>query len=190
MAYNPQNGFLYISDDDADQIFWVNPANPEVKLGQIDVEHLGIEDAEDPEFDPATGNMYVLDGFLTAMFELTPNGNLVRVIDLPAAITDAEGLAYDDARDVFYISSGATNGTIFEVGKDGNLIDTFTLLNGSAYRQPGGGAKPKLKGLELAPSSDPNDGNHKSLYAVDYGVDQVADGRLFELDLGPDFLLT
>ena len=134
--------------------------------------------------------MYVLDGVLSAMFELTPNGNLVRVIDLPTAITDAEGLAYDAARDVFYISSGATNGTIFEVDPDGNLIDTFTLLNSSAYRHPEGGHRPKLKGLELAPSSDPNDGNHKSLYAVDYGVDQVADGRLFELDLGPDFLFT
>jgi hypothetical protein len=190
LAYNPHNGLLYISDDDADQIFWVNPANPGVKLGQIDLEHLGIEDGEDPEFDPDTGHMYVLDGVLTAMFELTADGDLVRVIDLPAEIRDAEGLAYDDARDVFYISSGATSGSIFEVGRDGNLIDTFTLLNNDAYRQPGGGAKPKLKGLELAPSSDPDDGNHMSLYAVDYGSDQVADGRMFELDLGPDTLLS
>jgi hypothetical protein len=188
LAYH--NGRIYISDDDADQIFFVDADNPGVKLGQIDVQHLGIEDAEDPEFDPDTGHMYVADGVLTAMFELTADGDLVRVIDLPTAITDVEAVAYDDARDVFYIASGATSGSIFEVSRNGNLIDTFTLLNGSAYRQPGGGAKPKLKGLELADSSAPNDGDHKSLYAVDYGLDQVADGRMFELDLGPDFLLS
>jgi hypothetical protein len=43
--------------------------------------------------------------------------------------------------------------------------------------------------LELALSSDPNDGNHLSLYAVDYGLDQQNDGRVFEIDLGPDWLL-
>ena len=190
LAYNPHNGFLYISDDDADQFFWVDPANPEVLLGQIDVEHLGIEDAEDPEIDPVTGNIYILDGVLSAMFELTPEGDLVRVVDLPAAITDAEGLTYDAVRDSFYISSGATNGTIFQVDREGTLLATMTLLNGSAYRNPESGIRPKLKGLELAPSSDPNDGNHQSLYAVDYGADQVPDGRLFELDLGPDFLFS
>ena len=39
--------------------------------------------------------------------------------------------------------------------------------------------------LELAPSSDPNDDPGKlSLYVADYGVDQVSDGRLFEINLG------
>jgi len=188
LAYNPSNGFLYISDDDADEIFWVNPADPGVKIGQFDVKRYGITDAEDPEFGPA-GHLYVLDGVTTRMFELTVTGDPVRVIDLPASITDAEGLAYDDARDVFYLSSGKTNGTIFEMDPNGNLIDTFTLLNNDAYRNPAG-HKPKLKGLELAPSSDPSDGSHHlSLYAVDYGADQNADGRLFEIDLGPDSLI-
>ena len=31
--------------------------------------------------------------------------------------------------------------------------------------------------------SDPNDGNEMSLYACDYGADQVLDGRYFEIDL-------
>jgi hypothetical protein len=29
-----------------------------------------------------------------------------------------------------------------------------------------------------------------SLYVADYGVDQVADGRLFEIHLGSDWLLS
>jgi hypothetical protein len=188
LAYH--DGLLYITDDGLDQVFWVDPANPEQKLGQINRGVLGIEGTEEPEFDPDTGHLYVLDRITTRMLELTANGALVRVVDLPTEITDAEGLAYDDARDVFYLSSSATGGTIFEMGKDGTLLDTFTLLNDSAYRHPEGGHSPRLQGLEIAPSSDPNDGDRRSLYAVDYGRDQVADGRLFELDLGPDVLLT
>jgi hypothetical protein len=41
--------------------------------------------------------------------------------------------------------------------------------------------------MELAPSSDPNDGDTMSLYVADYGVDQQNDGRLFEIHLGPDW---
>jgi outer membrane receptor protein involved in Fe transport len=52
------------------------------------------------------------------------------------------------------------------------------------------GGKPKIKGLELALSSDPNDGNTLSLYAADYGADQGNDGRLIEIDLGTGWLIT
>jgi hypothetical protein len=42
----------------------------------------------------------------------------------------------------------------------------------------------KIKGLEYAPSSDPNDGNAMSLYVADYHSDQVNDGHLYEVHLG------
>jgi len=189
LAYNPMNGYLYITDDDQDKVFWVDPSNPSVKIGEFSVKSLGIADAEDPKFDPVTGNMYMLDGLSSkspdrTLFELTPTGQLVRKIILPPEISDAEALAYDSAHDVFYIASGATRGSIFQLNSDGQLLGTIDFLNGSAYRNPITGGKPHIKGLELAPSSDPNDGNKLSLYAVDYGADQVSDGRLFEIDLG------
>jgi hypothetical protein len=184
LAYNPKNGFLYITDDDTRNVMWVDPANPTVKLGQFSVRGLGMTDPEDPKFDPITGNMYMLDGYSRTFFELTPTGGLVRQFVLPSVMTDAEALAYDAQHDVFFVASGATRGTIFEMNRDGDILATINLLNEDAYRNPNGSSKPKIKGLELAPSSNPSDGTKLSLYAADYGQDQQNDGRLFEIDLG------
>lgn len=181
IAYNPFNDALYITDDAKRRIFIVDADNPSVLLRSIDLGVLGISDAEDPKIDPVTGHIYMLDGTTRRLFELTADGALVTAVTLPPAIKDAEALAYDAIRDVFYIASGATKSTIFQVDHDGNILATIDLL--SAYTNPMSGSKPKIKGLELAPSSDPNDGDRMSLYALDYGVDQRLDGRMFEIDL-------
>ena len=181
IAYNPLNGLLYISDDDADKIFIVNPNNPGTLVGSIDMKPFGITDAEDPKINPVTGHIYMLDGVTRRFFELTETGAFVSSIVLPSAITDAEALAYDPLRDVFYIASGATRGKIFQTDHNGNILASFDLLN--AYTNPISGSLPRIKGLELAPSSNPNDGDRMSLYAVDYGTDQRLDGRMFEIDL-------
>ncbi len=187
VAYNPFNGLLYISDDDARRIFITDPNDPTTLIGSIDVGALGIRDAEDPVIDPVTGHIYLLNGSSRQLVELSETGDLIETITLPDAITDAEGLAYDAAHDVFYVASGSTRGTIFEIDRDGSILDQTDLLND--YRSPITGGKPKLKGLEIAPSSDPDDGDKMSLYAVDYGHDQVPDGRLFEIDLHHDWLI-
>ncbi|MDZ4135797.1 MAG: hypothetical protein U1D06_09430, partial [Paracoccaceae bacterium] len=114
------------------------------------------------------------------------SGGFVQSTVLSSVIKDPEALAYDATNDVFYIAGGATRGTIFQTDRAGNIVDSFDFLN--SYTNPITGTKPKIKGLELAPSSDPHDGNKMSLYAVDYGVDQKADGRVFEIDLYHDWL--
>lgn len=187
VAYNPFNSLLYITDDDANKIFITDPNDPTVLLGQIDVGALDIKDAEDPVIDPATGHIFLLNGSSRELIELSATGDLVERTVLPSEIEDAEGLAYDAAQDVFYISSGSTRGTIFEVDREYNILASTDLLND--YRSPITGGKPKLKGLELAPSSDPNDGDKMSLYAVDYGYDQEPDGRLFEISLHSDWAI-
>jgi hypothetical protein len=187
LAYNPANGYLYITDDDADKVIWVDPANPQVKVGEFSVRPLGITDAEDPIF--VDDFLYVLDGVKEQMLELTPTGELLSVISLPSVMEEAEALAYDAARDVFLIGSGGSRGTVYEVDRDGDLQFTYNLLNESEYRNPVTGSKPKIKGMEVAPSSDPDDGNDLSLYVADYGADQRADGRLIEVDLHPDMLV-
>ncbi|TPE49140.1 DNRLRE domain-containing protein [Amaricoccus solimangrovi] len=182
-AYDNDNGYLYITDDDADRLFWVDPAAPGTKVGEINVRAFGITDAEDPAYDPDTGHMFMLDGVTDRMFELTTSGQLVAVVNLPSAVTEPEAMAYDPYADLFYFAGGATSGKIFTVDGNGDLVSTLTLLNDAEYRSDSG-HKPKIKGLTLAPSSDPNDGHHMNLYAADYGADQVADGRLFEIDMG------
>lgn len=195
LAYNPKNGYLYITDDQSGKVFWVDPRNPSVKIGEFSVKSLGFTDAEDPKFDPVTGHMYMLNGLAhtstdNSLVEMTDTGKVVRSITLPSVITDAEALAYDSANDVFYVASGATRGTIFRVSSEGQLLATISLLDEKIYRNEMNGGKPKIKGLELAPSSNPNDGNKLSLYAADYGTDQYSDGRLIEVDLGTGWLIT
>ena len=185
IAYDPQSGRLYITDDDDDRIYIVDVNDPETKVGEIDVERFGFEDAEDPIVDPTTGNLIMLDGIQRLMVELTPDGDLVGQTLLGPEIAEAEGLAYDATQDVFYVSSGANRGAIFQIDRDGEVLQTFDVND---FRNPISSTKPRLKGLELAPSSDPNDGDKVSLYAVDYGLDQYADGRVFEIDLYSDWV--
>lgn len=192
LAYDGQNGFVYVTDDDADKVFWFNPANPGTKVGEFSVKNLAITDGEDPAWDPVTGHLFMLDGVTERLFELTTAGQLVSVTPLPTGTTglnQPEAMAYDPVNDDFYIAGSATKGKIFQVDRDGDLLSTITVLEQTAYRNPDTGLKPKIKGLEFAPSSDPNDGHHMNLYVADYGTDQYADGRVFEVDLGFDWPL-
>jgi len=185
LAYNPKNGMLYITDDDARKVFWVDPANPTIKLGEFSTVPFG-SDSEDPKFDPVTGNMYMLDGLSRKLFELTAQGSLVRSIDLPSAMSDAEALAYDPTYEVFFVGNGSTS-KFWMLDKNGTILNTLDIF--ANYRNPLSGWKPSIKGLELAPSSDPNDGNRLSLYVADYGDDQQSDGRLLEVSLGAGWLV-
>ena len=181
LAYDPNNGFMYISDDSKAGVFWVDPLNPTVKLGFFDTKLLGYQDTEDLKIDPLTGHIHELDGELMQMMELTTTGQFVDSVPLPSVMKDAEALAYDPRHDVYFVSSGhETNHNIYVIDPLGHLLDTISVLS------PYSGVK--VKGLELAPSSDPNDGNQLSLYVADYGADQVNDGRLWEIHLGPDWI--
>jgi hypothetical protein len=176
LAYNPINGFLYIADDDRAEVFWTSLANPQVPLGSFDTERLGFLDTEDLKIDPLTGNIYILDGLMKQIIELTPDGKFVDSVKLPSVMIDAEALAYDPRHDVFFVGSGASS-SIWVIDHQGAILQTLNTLGGISPR-------PKLKGLELAPSSNPNDGDALSLYVADYGADQVNDGRLYEIHLG------
>ncbi|RST31439.1 tandem-95 repeat protein [Sphingomonas ginkgonis] len=179
LAYNAANDFLYIADDDKAGVFWTAVSNPSVKLGFFDTGRLGFLDTEDLKFDPLTGHIYILDGLMKQIIELTDQGQFVDSIKLPSVMTDAEALAYDSKHDVFFVGSGVS-ANIWVLNHDGDILQTLTTL--TAYSP-----RPKLKGFELAPSSDPNDGTALSLYVADYGNDQVNDGRLFEIHLGGDW---
>jgi hypothetical protein len=64
------------------------------------------------------------------------------------------------------------------VSRSGAITDTINVL----ANYPNSDGKPAHpKGLELAPASD---GSGKlSLWVTDYGKDQIADGRIFEIKL-------
>jgi VCBS repeat-containing protein len=178
LAYNSGDGYLYIADDDKQGVFWVSPTNPSVKLGFFDTARLGFSDSEDLKFDPLTGHLHILDGSLKQIIELTSSGSFIDSIPLPSVMTDAEALAYDSLHDLFFVASGASS-LIWAIDRMGVVRETIDVL--------GNYGTTALKGLEFAPSSDPNDGDHMSLFVADYGVDQQNDGRLFEINLGTDW---
>ena len=185
LAYAPSTDLLYISDDDADRIYWVDPDNPQVKLGEFRTG--SSTDAEDVAYDGfdgdasgGDGHLYIANGTYHNIKEFTTNGTLVRTIPLPSAIKDPEALLWDDAHNIFFVG-GKFSPNIWIVNRDGVILDTITLLDN--YHRSGG-AGVKVTDFELAPSSDPNDDpGLLSLYVADYGADQVNDGRLFEIDL-------
>lgn len=175
LAYNSGNGYLYIADDDLGQVSWVSPADPSVRLGSFSVDRWGFYDTEDLKFDPLTGHLHILD---EQLYEFTADGVFVNSVPYPSVLKDAEALAYDPRHDLFFVAGNTA--LIYVMDAQGNLMATIDLLSSL-------GTRPKIKGLELAPSSNPNDGDAMSLYVADYGSDQVNDGRLFEIDLGSDW---
>ena len=174
----PSTDLLYISDDDADRMYWVDPDNPQVKLGEFRTALSGPTDAEDVAYDGfdgdangGDGHLYIANGILCEH----QGGHHQRDAgaDHFAALgdhQDPEALVWDDAHDVFFVG-GKFSSNIWVVDRNGAILDTITLLGN--YRRPGG-AGAKVTDLELAPSSDPHDDPGRlSLYVADYGGRQL-----------------
>jgi Ca2+-binding RTX toxin-like protein len=185
LAYDPQNGHVFISDDDNDGVFEIDPKNPGVKLNFFSTRPYATDD-EDVAYDPNTNHLLVIEGSTGnvnphTIFETTTSGTLVQSIVLPSVISDPEALAYDPVNQVFYVAEGS-NANIWVVSRDGQTI--LQTLSLSGLTNPLSGSNPRPKGLLLAPSSNPNDDpGVMSLYVADYGKQHVLDGRILEISL-------
>jgi hypothetical protein len=190
LAFDSGTNRLYISDDDNFKIFWVDPTNPTVKLGEFDVSHLGCNDPEDVAVNANNGHLFIVNGSAggRSIVEIDNTGTQVfSIIHLPAEIQDPEALAYDAAHDIFYVGGGFSS-NIWVVDHSGTILQVIDTLGG--YRNEINNAAAAVKDLELAPSSDPNDDpDMLNLYVADYGASHVSDGRMIEIDLHGGLLL-
>jgi hypothetical protein len=183
IAFDPATGKMYITDDDTFNVYVANVANPSVKLAQFATKPLGGDDPEEVAFNPVNGHLYIANGSDIAhpkIIEINSSGTqVIRNIPLPAVIKDPEAIVYDVAHDVFFV--GIENGKdIWMVDHNGNILNDINIF--ANYRNPANNGSVNLKGLTLAPSSDPNDDpSVLSLYAADFGQSHVNDGRLFEI---------
>ena len=183
VAFDPATGKMYITDDDTFKVYVTNVANPSVKLASFATKPLGGDDPEDVSFNPVNGHLYIANGSDIAhpkIIEIDSSGTqVIRNILLPAVIKDPEAVVYDAAHDVFFV--GIENGKdIWMVDHNGNILNDINIF--ANYRNPVNNGSVNLKGLTLAPSSDPNDDpSVLSLYAADFGQSHVNDGRLFEI---------
>src|SRR5262245_41078823 len=183
IAFDPATGKMYVTDDDTFKVYVTNVANPSVKLAEFATKPLGGDDPEDVSFNPVNGHLYIANGADIAhpkIIEVDSSGTqVIRNIPLPAVIKDPEAVFYDVAHDVFFV--GIENGhDIWMVDHNGNILNDINIF--ANYRNPVNNGSVNLKGLTLAPSSDPNDDpSVMSLYATDFGVSHINDGRLFEI---------
>ena len=132
LAYAPSTDLLYISDDDADRVYWVHPANPQVRLGEFGTSLSGATDSEDIAYDGfdgdasgSDGHLYLANGIFKNIKEVTTNGTLVRTIAMPSAIKDPEALLWDDVHNVFFVG-GKFSSNIWVLDHNGALLDTIT----------------------------------------------------------------
>jgi hypothetical protein len=199
LAYDSSSNRLYISDDDRVKLFWVDASNPTAPLGQINLAAAlsgsGVAiDAEDVAVNRTNGNIFIVNGLSHSIVELTSAGVQVGpTIILPTTITDPEAIVYDHVNDVFYVG-GDFSANIWKVDRQGNILDTITVLAG--FRNPVTNTRVHVKDIELAPTSNPNDNPlAQSMYVADYGNTHLSaarsdDGRLFEINIGaPDFIV-
>ncbi len=198
LAFNSSTGRLYVSDDDKFKIFWVDPANPTVKLGEsADTRLVNIIDPEDVAVNPNNGHLFIANGtgnslhggpYGAAIVETNAAVTSVYdVIRLPTEIQDPEALAYDASHDVFYVGGGFSS-SIWVVDRGGTVLQKLDVLAG--YRHEVNNTGAGVKDLELAPSSDPNDApGNLNLFVADFGWPQVSDGRMLEIDLHGGLLL-
>jgi hypothetical protein len=191
LAYNPATGNIFVSSDDQDLIFEVDPGVDGIfdsgdDITTFDTLSIGVGDPEDVTWDPVTGSIFIAGGNEGTIAQVNLGGDGMIgggddvpgvEIDLSAFADDIEGIAYRAASDTLLLSDRAGPQKIFEVTKDGRLIRTIDI-----------GFATIPADLEIAPASA---GGGDSVYLVDRVLDNgppadnnpPRDGKLYELSI-------
>jgi hypothetical protein len=169
VAWCPPLDALLVTDDDELRLHRISRSGAPAEA--IDLAALGARDPEGVACAPEIGRIFVADGKGRQVLELTLEGAPVRRIDLSGSpFRSAEGIGWDPARGRLLVVSDDPP-ALFELTREGSLVAAFDLEQLGLVR-PGG--------VTLAPAGS---GPGTSLYVVDGGVRQEADGRIFELAL-------
>ncbi|MDH3731789.1 MAG: hypothetical protein OES13_11830, partial [Acidimicrobiia bacterium] len=90
------------------------------------VARLDIADARGITADPATGDVYVLDGTNPRIFKIGASGVESRITIRELADTELRGIAYNPGNDRVYVAS-PTDQTLYEVDQSGDVLAIFDL---------------------------------------------------------------
>jgi hypothetical protein len=199
IAFNPANNHLFFSNDDAQEVYEINPGTDNTWFTgddirtHFDTKVLGNNDTEDVAYDPLNGYLYLSDGVNSEVWEIRPgpNGRFDGVS--PAGddtathfdtsskgISDPEGITVNTDTGTLYITGhGAT--TVIETTTSGTVLTVYDI---AFVKNLYGKVSPS--GLAYAPSSvNPAE---KHLYITDRAVDNDSDpnandGRVYEITL-------
>ena len=199
-VFNPDNGHLFISSDDHETIFELDPGFDSFFGTADDVRRgwsaaaFGSGDAEGIAFDAGTGpwgcddRLFIADGNLGEVFVVLPGANCI--FDGPTGddvashwdtanlgLIDLEAITYAPSRGTLYLLGTSATSDVVEVTPLGAALQVIDISSASPIRPAG---------LALAPGSDNPSETH--LFIVDRGLDASAspsesDGRLSELRL-------
>ncbi len=185
-GFNPANGTLFLSDDNANRVFAVRPG-PDGRYGTPDDPRtvintllFGSDDAEGTEFDAGTGHVLVVDGVNREVYDINPvNGvfgdgdDISTHFDLEQyGVLDPEGIGVDTSRNSVVVVDRAGK-KLFELTRAGALLRVVDLKPISA-KNPAG--------VTVAPGS----GSGTSYWIVERGVDNNTDpnendGKVYEV---------
>jgi Bacterial Ig domain len=199
-GFNPADGTLFLSDDNANRAFAVRPG-ADGRYGTADDPRtfvntllFGSDDAEGTEFDAGTGHLLVVDGVNREVYDVDPvngafgDGNDVTThFDLEQhGVLDPEGIGVDTSRNSLVVVDRAGK-KVYEVTRTGALLRVIDLKPISA-KNPAG--------VTVAPGS----GGGTSYWIVERGVDNNTDpnendGKVYEIaapggDAAPSVTIT
>ncbi len=188
-GYNPTTNHLIVSDDDQEDVFDVAPNN-DTRFGTaddtisiFDTLAVGNDDPEGVDYDAPSNSVWTVDGTNREVYRFRPGGDGrfgtaddVRSnfdIGIYGAL-DPEGIGYDSARDTLVVVDDNSH-TIYELAKDGTLLNTINITSVGAR---------KAAGIAVAPGSQ--NPSQRNYYVVDRGVDNNSDptendGKMYEI---------
>ncbi|MGH7456523.1 MAG: Calx-beta domain-containing protein, partial [bacterium] len=194
VAFNPNNQHLFFSDDDADEVFEIDPGpdgnyftGDDIRTS-FDTRSINNIDAEDIAY--GNGNLYIADGTNSEVYEIRPGPNGRFDGQSPAGddqayhfdtssldIPDPEAVEFNSNTGTLYIT-GRGSKKVIETTTSGSLLSVIDIAFLNA-KNP--------SGLAYAPGSfNPAEMN---LYIVARGIDNDSnsnenDGKMYEIFLG------
>ena len=188
VAYDQAIDRLYVADDSSRRIL-ILESGTDAKFGTLDDDLIGTLDtacfgSADPEgitVDPASGDLYIMDGAGDRVYRVSVGANgvfdgiddIISSFDVAAfGASGPEGIAYNGESGTILI---VDSGIVFEISRSGVLQRLITLDQATTRRRP--------SGLVLAPATG---GSGWNMFIVDRGVDNNVDpdendGQMFEM---------
>ncbi len=196
LGIDTANGRLFIADDDKNRVFIVSVGSDGVYGTADDTRSnfrtvpFGSDDPEGVAYDPATGHLFISDGFGVEIYRIDPvNGvfgdanDIVTHFDLAQyGAGDCEGLGINPALGRLLCVDPSTPDNIYEVGKGGAL---FRVLSMAALPT----SHAVVADVTMAPTSNPTDSpGAMNYWIVDRHLDNgnhpdENDGLLYEMHL-------
>lgn len=194
LAHNPNNGHLFVSDDQKKVVFEFNPGADGVlntsddSVTSFSTAAFNSMDPEGLDYDANSGHLFISDGANNEVYRVNPGPNN-RFDGLPAAggddsvtnfdtavhnINDPEGVDFVPETGNLILVTNGSDTRLYEVTTAGALVETYDIAAANGRR---------LAAVQAAPGS--NNASTLSYYVADRQVDNNADpnendGKIYE----------